>query len=189
MLEELFQKLSIRTATTPPQRRVLLGFSDTEGTPHRKNSTSSLHDLVILFRYVVDAKTFDIIETVDYMSHVALPKNVKDTKAVKGVLKTHFDAIKYFSKRADCESVCIGYWNAPHDKAVLRHYIDELPFQTVDLLHVARQLKPGYKSYSLSHIAREHKIKVHTALGDTLRLIQVLEKLQLEPSLFLSFVK
>lgn len=176
VLTAIFETLTINK---PSPRRLLIGFADTEGVPHRKDSNSSLWNLVIIFKYITD-ENFNQLEECMHVTHFAMPKNL--TKAtVKKPLMTHIDAINHIKEAHDCNDVVLGFWNAPHDNAVLRYYDALTDFKTVDLLTVARECSGNkFDSYSIGYLAKkfnyQQKEGIHTGLGDTLRMIKILPR-------------
>ena len=53
--------------------RVLLGLSDTEGTPHKPSNDSELWNAVIVFKYVVDTEEMNH-EEIFHVTHLAINK-------------------------------------------------------------------------------------------------------------------
>lgn len=156
--------------------RVLIGYADTEGTPHVKTNDSELWNAAIVFKYVVckNEKPKEIFN----VAHLSLNKKAKK-KDVKASLKTHFSAIEFIKQMYECDEVRVGFWNAGHDMSVLNSYGDTIPFVAVDMLKLAREKNKGLKSYNIGNlcehfgvdIAKEHK--VHTGLGDVLRMFEL----------------
>lgn len=184
---------SLRALTLKTPKRLLLGFADSEGAPHRGDGKSSLWDLCIIFKHVVDADTFEIIEDCFHVCHVSLPKYLT-RNMVKTKLKHHFSIVQHIREEHECQDVCIGFWNAGHDQSVLRYY-DVGGFWALDLLKCARHHTGGlHESYNLGALCRKFNIEtpesIHTGLGDTLRMIHLLPKLGIsEPKKMSAFVK
>lgn len=184
---------SLRALTLKAPKRLLLGFADSEGAPHRGDGKSSLWDLCIIFKYVVDADTFEILGDCFHVCHVSLPKYLT-RNVVKTKLKHHFSVVQHIKEEHECQEVCIGFWNAGHDQSVLRYY-DVGGFWPLDLLKCARHHTGGlHESYNLGALCRKFNIEtlesIHTGLGDTLRMIHILPRLGIsEPKKMSAFVK
>ena len=159
-------------------KRILIGYADTEGTPHKKNTTSELWNVAIVFKYVIDPN--EKPEEIFNVAHLSLNKRA-EKKDVKDSLKTHFGAIEFIRKMYDCDEVRVGFWGAGHDMAVLNSYKlgNICPFIPVDLLSIARSKNDDVESFNIGKLCdkfgvdvdKEHK--VHTGLGDVLRMIQL----------------
>lgn len=163
-------------------KRFLIGFADTEGTPNRKNSKSSLWNMFVIFRFVVYGKK--ALSTF-HTSNLSLPKHLGDKNDVLAPLDTFNSSLNFIKHMYKVDEIYIFFWNAPHDKGVLRHYNDELGFKALDLLHWARQFKtihdPPISSFSLNKLNDRFNnqdsfswSKQHTALGDTLTMMSLL---------------
>lgn len=163
--------------------RTLVGYADTEGAPHRNDGKSSLWNMAIIFKHVVDNNSYKILEECFHVTHFAMPKKV-DKHLVSKPFKTHLDTIDHLKKEHDCDRICLCFWNAPHDNAVLRYYDALGNFDTVDLLRCARDNSTvKYKSFSIGDLSKEFNFKsssLHTGLGDTLRMIKILPKVGIE---------
>lgn len=179
IITNLFQSLSLNSTRT----RTLLAFADTEGTPHRGNGESSLWDMCIIFKHVVDGNDFKIIEDCFHVCHVSLPKN-QSKKNVKSVLRHHFSTVAHLKEEHKCDNICLCFWGAPHDNAVLNYY-NVLDFDTVDLLTCARHCSDKkYDSYSIGKLCKQFNVRsdesIHTGLGDTLRMIDILPRVGID---------
>lgn len=171
-ITQLFGKLKL-------SKRILVGFADTEGAPHRKDGTSSLWNLVIIFKHIVD-EDFNELESCMHVTHFAMPKNL-EKRTVTKPLKTHISAINHIRDEHKCDEVVLGFWNAPHDNAVLKYYDVLTDFKTVDLLKCARECSGNkYESYSIGKLCKQFNVMsdedIHTGLGDTLRMIKILPR-------------
>jgi hypothetical protein len=174
-LTSLFKTLTIDSKVTT--KRVLVGYADTEGVPNRGDGKSSLWDMCIIFKHIVDATDYKVLDDCFHVCHVSLPKHQEKT-TVKCNLKNHFDMIEHLKEKHSCDSICLCFWNAPHDNAVLRYY-DITRFDTVDLLACARHYSDGkHESYSITNLCRKFNTlsnsSIHTGLGDTIRMMNIL---------------
>jgi hypothetical protein len=109
-----------------------------------------------------------------------MPKNL-EKRTVTKPLKTHISAINHIRDEHRCDEVVLGFWNAPHDNAVLKYYDVLTDFKTVDLLKCARELSWNkYESYSIGKLCKQFNVMsdedIHTGLGDTLRMIKILPR-------------
>lgn len=189
-ITNLFKSLSISKT-----KRVLIGYADTEGAPHRSDSKSSLWNMAIIFKYIVDDE-FKVLEDCFHVAHFAMPKHI-EKQSVSTPLKTHISAIKHLKEQHNCDDVCLCFWNAGHDNAVLGYYDVLTHFDTVDLLKCARDVSENkYSSYSIGNLCRQFNLvtnntdSLHTALGDTIRLIKLLPRVGItNPELMLSYRK
>ena len=163
--------------------KILLGYADTEGTPHKKSNDSELWNVVIVFKYIIYDDNEEKPEEIFNVAHLSLNKRA-DKKDVTDSLKTHFGAIEFIRKMYECEQVRVGFWGASHDMAVLNSYNleDICPFIPIDLLCMARSLNKDndeIKSYNIGKLCEHFGVgvddqhKVHTGLGDVLRMIQL----------------
>lgn len=169
-LTKSFKSLSL-------SKRILLGYADSEGAPYRGDGKSSLWDLCIIFKHVVDGETFKSIEECFHVCHVSLPKYLTRS-VVKSKLKHHFACVQHIKEEHSCDDICICFWNAGHDISVLKYY-DIMEFKTIDLLKCAKvHTKGKYDSYRLGDLCKRFNVTsdnpIHTSLGDTIRMINVL---------------
>lgn len=175
-ITNLLKSLSLQQQT---KKRILVGFADTEGVPHRKDGSSSLWNLVVIFKYIVDEE-FNQLEECMHVTHFAMPKNM-DKMTVSKPLKTHISAINHIKEAHDCDDVVLGFWNAPHDNAVLNYYDALTDFKTVDLLKIAKDCSNNkFESYSIGKLSEQFNYQtsesIHTGLGDTIRMIKILPR-------------
>lgn len=154
-------------------KRVLVGYGDTEGMPGKNECWNS----AILFTDIIDIK--DNKKSQKDLFHVLHYGFEKYNKDCKHALENHVMTIDYIQKIHKCDSVVIFYWNASHDKRVVQNYM-EIPdrIHFYDMLNpIRKKTKQKYNSYKLDKLCAEIGIfvqqKPHSALGDTLRLQQV----------------
>lgn len=161
------------------KKSFIVGFADTEGTPHRKGSKSSLWNMFVVLRFVVrHSKATSIFHT----SNLSLPKNLSEKEDVVIPLETFNSSLRFLKHFYDVNDLYIFFWNAPHDNAVLKHYHDDLEFKPIDLLKWARGFgavhDPPISSFSLPKLKTRFTIEgqhtPHTALGDTLTMMAIL---------------
>lgn len=160
--------------------KVLFGYSDTEGTPHVKSNDSELWNMAIMFKHVIEPTT---TKDIFHVAHLSINKNAKK-KHVNQSLVTHFSSIEFLRKLYDCDRVCIAFWGAPHDMAVLNSYSHGYEFESLDLLPIARRLNPDIDSFNIGKLCDRFGVecpisKVHTGLGDVLRMVDLLPKLKM----------
>jgi hypothetical protein len=162
--------------------KILLGFGDSEGTPHVKTNDSELWNAVILFKYVVDTTWQTAPEEVFHVTHLSINKKAK-RKDIKDSLDTHFTAIEFIKNVYDCDAVHVGFWGAAHDMAVLRTY-GKVPIIPFDLLSHARKLNDDIESFNIGKLCTQFDIqcatKVHTGLGDVIRMVKLFPHLGIE---------
>lgn len=176
--------------------KILLGYADTEGTPHKKNNASELWNVAIVFKYLIHNDNEAKPEEIFNVAHLSLNKRA-DKKDVKDSLKTHFGAIEFIRKMYECDQVRVGFWGASHDMAVLSSYNmhDICPFVPIDLLSMARSLNKDndeIKSYNIGKLCEHFGVrvdeehKVHTGLGDVIRMIQLFPHLGMNDPISIS---
>ena len=190
--------------------RVLFGYSDTEGTPHVQNNDSELWNMATIFKHIitdvqanveanvqanvqanveakveakVQAKVEEKNEEVFHVTHLSINKNA-NKKDVTQSLALHFSSIEFLRKFYECDRVCLAFWGAPHDMAVLNSYNHGYEFESLDLLSIARELNPDIDSFNIGKLCKRFGVecktsKVHTGLGDVLRMIDLLPKLNM----------
>lgn len=185
-LLEQFSSLNLSNNSTN-----LLGLADTEGMSYRSDLNSSLWDFNIIFKYVI-TDDFKIKDEIFHVTHLSIPKHSK-AKDVTPALKTHVSTLKFLKEHYKAENVYLCFWNAHHDNKVLRTYIDH-NFVMLDLLKWARIIPKKYKgSMSIGALSTyfgiTSKNKLHTSLGDTQRMIQVVNHLEPSPYKFLKSLK
>jgi hypothetical protein len=190
MDDELIGRFS--DLTVGDQKRYLFGYGDTEGAPHRQGSNSNLWNISIIFKYVVDP-TGTILSKIFHTCNFSFEKN-NPTPNIRIPLQTHLDSIVFLKELYECSDICICFWNAPHDKAVLRHYKVDQWFHTVDLLPIARSLNKNIDNFSVGALAQRFGLRtserLHTALGDTNRMISLLPFLGIsDPKVLVSQIK
>lgn len=175
-------------------KKYLIGYADSEGAPHRGDGKSSLWNLAIIFKHIVD-DNFIVVDECFHVTQFAMPKHSRKGD-VTVPLQTHFDTINYLKNLHNCDRICLCFWNAPHDSAVLDTYQQSvLDIDTVDLLLCAKEhSKNMFKSYSIEKLCKQFNIStresVHTALGDTIRMIHILPHVGIsEPSKMLPYKK
>lgn len=169
--------------------KTIIAIADSEGTPHRGDGKSSLWNFCAIMKYIVDSDTYELLEECYHTFHFSMPKYITRS-VVKKSLNVHFEAINHIRQKYDCDEVCFCFWNSPHDLAVLNYY-DMGKITTVDLLALARKLTNNiHDSYSISNLCRklgvESKMKLHTGLGDVVRLVELLPKLNITDTRLLS---
>lgn len=162
--------------------RVLFGYADTEGTPHVKSNDSELWNMALMFKHVITDKE-EKNEDIFHIAHLSINKNAHK-KHVKQSLVTHFSSIEFLRKLYECDRVCIAFWGAPHDMAVLNSYSHGYEFESLDLLPIARKLNPDIDSFNIGKLCERFDVKcktskVHTGLGDVLRMFDLLPKLKM----------
>lgn len=167
------------------KKRFLLAFADTEGMARKK---SNLWNALVAVRYVVDVEGNQVssINKVFHSSHLCVEQHFAHEN-VKKPLNCFFEHFNYLKKFYCCDKIMVCFWNAPHDKRVLSFYSQKLPFECVDLLKYAREFKtkhePPIESFALDKLIKRFKLdvngKTHTALGDTINMLQILPKLTL----------
>lgn len=180
-LEEAFEKLSLDDKKETEYRggRILIGFADTEGVPH-KDQDKNLWNISIIFKYIVD-KNFRDFETIFHTCHFASQKNIG--KDAQKPLQTYFDNINMLKDHYSIDDVYLCFWNAPHDASVLRA-CGIIDLQYIDLLQWARnQIKA--ESYSIKNLFEKFKGKqelnsLHTGLGDTVRMMKICDFIKKE---------
>lgn len=162
--------------------RILVAFGDSEGTPHVKSNNSELWNLALIFKYVLSDDGIE--EEIFHTTHLTINKNA-DKAQIKDPLQTHFKVVEYIRNMYECDRVHVGFWNAPHDMAVLNSY-GKYPITAIDLLSNARkQNKDLDTSFNIGNLCRKFNIKenntdVHTGLGDVLRMIRLIPYLNLD---------
>lgn len=162
--------------------RVLVGFGDTEGTPHVKTNNSELWNIAILFKHVTSGEKVDDIF---HVAHLVINKRAQKNE-VKDSLRAHFQAVEYIRDMYQCDKVHVGFWNAPHDIAVLNSYQEKYPIHAFDLLKMARERNKDIKSFNIGKLCDEFGVecseKVHTGLGDVIRMVSLLPHLGISTS-------
>lgn len=162
--------------------KYLVGFGDTEGCPHVLSNDSELWDVTVLFRYIMNDIAIEN-DDIFHILHLTIPK-MTEKKYIKKALKTHFSSIEYLKELYGCDHARIGFWGANHDIAVLNSYVNDHPFESIDLLSEARTSLPGMESYNVGNLCKHFEInskqKIHTSLGDTVRLELLVPHLKLD---------
>lgn len=184
-LSKCFKRLHIEN-----RYRYLIGYSDTEGVPH-KNKNSNLWNLSIAFTDIVEN---NVHEEVFHTVNFTYQKNTKFTRYIKTALNIHLDGIHYLKKKYNCDEVILCFWNSPHDKAVLQHYNLLNYFKIVDLLKVVKKItNNSYPSYKLGnvldHLELTSEYNLHTALGDLLGMQKITQKLNISPKQFPNYIE
>lgn len=180
-LEEAFEKLSLddKKETDCCRGKILIGFADTEGVPH-KDQYKNIWNISIIFKYIVD-KNFCNFETIFHTCHFASQKNIgKDSKKP---LQTYFDNINMLKDHYSIDAIYLCFWNAPHDASVLRA-CGIVDLQYIDLLQWARH-QIHAESYSIKNLFQRFKGKqelnsLHTGLGDTVRMMKICDFIKKE---------
>jgi hypothetical protein len=118
------------------------------------------------------------------MSHITIQKKMTNhTKAVKNALHQQFKIFDYLKQQYECDDICLCFWNAPHDIAVINVYEIEYTFLFVDLLHLARR-ESEETNFSLDTLYKKKFGKdisnKHSSMGDTTALIELLTALNIE---------
>lgn len=184
-LLEQFSTLSISNNTH------LFAFADTEGMSYRSDLNSSLWDFNIIFKYVI-TDDFEIKDDIFHVTHLSIPKH-SEKKDVTPVLQTHVNTLNFLKDYYKAENIFLCFWNAHHDNRVLKTYIDH-KFVMLDLLKWARIIPKKYKGKMSigalsSYFGITSKNKLHTSLGDTHRMIQVVNRLEPSPDKFMKSIK
>lgn len=179
MLESEFEKLSLEDDDGD---KILIGFADTEGVPH-KDESSNIWNICIIFKYVTD-KHLKNVESIFHTCHFASQKKIG--KEAQKPLDTYFENLKSLKDHYSAKEVFLCFWNAPHDAAVLNACgITDL--QYIDLLKWARD-EIVSESYSIDSLftkfrGRGELNSLHTGLGDTVRMIKICEHVKKEKQL------
>lgn len=160
----------------------LVGFCDTEGVPHRKNSKSSLWDMSIVFKYVV-SEEFKLKKQIFHLLQFSHTQHAPKT-SVKKPLGNFIQATGYLLQHYSCQHLCLCFWNTPHDKAVLRYYNWELS-HTVDVMKLLKEKVPKGTCLKLDKQEVSVDIPAHSALGDALRISAIVDKYWEGPDDFL----
>lgn len=167
-----FQRLRVSPITS---RRILIGYADTEGAPHRKVNGNAIWNMNIIFRHVIDESGKEL-ERVYHCNHIILSKN-HDKKDIVKSWKVFNGVNDDIMNEHDCDQYILVFWNAPHDRAVLKTY--DIEYHTIDALRRFKEMNSKYKSYKLAHICKSNKINVnpnHTAFFDAKALMLLCEK-------------
>lgn len=186
--------------------RFLIGFADTEGMPNNSRCRSSLWNLYIMFRYIVDTRGegAPVVTKTLHSTHLSIEQRC-DEDEVKKPLKCHMSSLDYLKYANNVDELLVCFWNAPHDRRVIRHYEVPESFKYIDLLPWARRFRykhdPPIDSFSLKNLTMrfsegdltgEHSWnKAHTSLGDVLTMMDMLprvSKINDEYSLILSIL-
>lgn len=173
--------------------KTIIAISDSEGAPHRGQGQSSLWNFCIIMKYIVDSDTFELLQDCYHTFQFSMPKHLT-RNVVKSSLSVHFEAINHVRKKYGCDNICFCFWNSPHDLSVLNYY-DLGKILTIDLLVLAKVVtKNKYDSYSISDLCKtldvKTEVKLHTAMGDVIRIIDLLPKLNIDNTKLLkSYVK
>lgn len=162
------------------KKKYIVGFADTEGMAYRKDINSSLWDFNIIFKYVLD-ENLKSMQNIFNIAHFACAKQ-SDPKLIKPALLSHLNTIQTLRNHYNATNIILCFWNAPHDDKVLKHYVDH-DFIIVDLLPWARKSIDNYSGkMSISKLSTYFDIqydnKIHSALGDTQRLIDIIHKIE-----------
>lgn len=153
--------------------RFMIAYSDTEGVPQRPRGT--LWNLSVLFKHVVD-ESFNVIEDVLHVNHIVLDKQQtkKDIKRYLDIFMLTNDKIM---KLHGCSQYYLCFWNASHDRAVLKHY--DIQMNTIDLLSCARRFTNNkHKSYALGNLCKEYGLvskHTHTAYVDSALMMNLVQ--------------
>ena len=100
--------------------RYLFGFADTEGSPNRRSSSSSLWDFNIIFKYVVENNpVWKTTEDVYHICQFSCTKWCRESN--KSPLKSFNRSINYLMDHHNCDRICLCFWNAPHDRSIFKH--------------------------------------------------------------------
>lgn len=99
--------------------RYLFGFADTEGAPHKKYSKSTLWDLSIVFRYVIDGEYKTLNDKVYHVCQFSMNQHA-EKDSVRRPLKSFHSSVDHIKNHHKCDRVLLAFWNAPHDRAVLK---------------------------------------------------------------------
>lgn len=156
----------------------LIGYADTEGTGF---GTSELWDASFVFKHIVDDEKH--LEDVFHVTHLSISKKAEKSD-VKDSLKSYFNTIEYIKDMHECDSVHVGFWHAGHDMSVFKRYGVKSPFEPFDLLTLARRKKKDeISSFNIGNLCDHYNItveqKVHTGLGDVLRMTKLLPRLDI----------
>lgn len=165
-------------------RRTLLGFADTEGGCGNK-----LWNFSAIFTRVVQGQ--DMMQVAEEQVFSSLSYTFSKATGCRKSLRAFRGELECLRRLHRCDAVCLMFWNAPHDVKVLSEHLGkELPFETVDLLAVARKEQPWLESFKLWSACEEHGLleqlllvnaKRHTAFGDALALSRLYESMLQEP--------
>jgi hypothetical protein len=167
--------------------KIVIGYCDTEGTPHVRSNESELWNVAIVFKHVVDTEGVVKPQDIFHVTHLSLNKKAKRSD-IKKPLGVHFKAIEFIKETYDAGNVHVGFWGAGHDMAVLKSYGQPIPFIPFDLLSIAKRINKdnGLQSYNIgnlcNHFGVHGKIRIHTGLGDVLRTIDLLPYLGISTS-------
>lgn len=167
--------------------RTLVGYGDTEGTPHNPSNDSELWNMYIVFKHVIHDD--DDVQQIFHVTHLSINKNA-DKKQIRPALSTHYSCIQNLKDFYNCDDVRVGFWGASHDIAVLNSYDVKHDIQALDLLAVVRNSNVDDGPYNIGRMCVKHNIvdvdaHIHTALGDVLRMVKLLEKLGVDVCNFL----
>ena len=136
-------------------KKYLFGLADTEGVPHRAGSKSTLWDLCIIFTCVMESPTWDKVEDVYHVCQFTHSKWCGGG-GVREPLASFKSTINHIKEIHGCDDIILCFWNAPHDRGVLR--------------------RSGFGGiYTLDMMLWHGKRKLggtHTGLGDVLEMMK-----------------
>jgi len=181
-IQSAFRHLRIST------KRVLIAQGDTEGCSYRSKNGNGLWNMNIIFRHVVDEKTFENVKQIYHVNHIVLDNKHQTKPNVKKSWKI-FNAVNDdLMKMYDCESLILCFWNAPHDRAVLKQY--GIHYEMIDLLRYMRVNVP-LSSYTLRNVCKHYKIQAlptHTAYSDSKAQMLLLDSMNIKLASLRKFI-
>lgn len=140
--------------------KYLFGFADTEGTPHRKNAKSNLWDMAIVFKYVFNGEApWDTLEEIYHVCQFSCPK-WSSMKSIGPPLASFQNSIRVLLNYHSCDRLCLCFWNAPHDRSVLRT-LGVSDLYTLDLMQAIGKSKLGGPHFALGDVQKMLEFNMH----------------------------
>lgn len=140
--------------------KYLFGLADTEGAPHRKNTKSNLWDIAIVFKYVFQGEPpWDTLEEVYHVCQFSCSK-WSTRESIGPPLASFQNSIRHLLNHHGCERLCLCFWNAPHDRAVLKK-IGVTRVYTLDLMQAVGKSKLGGPHFALGDVHKMLEFNMH----------------------------
>lgn len=140
--------------------KYLFGLADTEGVPHRKNSKSNLWDIAIVFKYVFQGEPpWDTLEETYHVCQFSCAK-WSTSDSIGPPLASFQNSIRHLLKHHDCDRLCLCFWNAPHDRAVLKK-LNVAELYTLDLMQAVGKSALGGPHFALGDVQKMLEFNMH----------------------------
>jgi len=140
--------------------KYLFGFADTEGVPNRKNSKSNIWDMAIVFKYVFNGEPpWDTREEIFHICQFSCPK-WSPMKSIGAPLASFQNSIRVLLHYHSCDRLCLCFWNAPHDRSVLRT-VGVSDLYTLDLMQAIGKSKLDGPHFALGDVHKMLEFNMH----------------------------